>query len=113
MTCGINDDDRSSTKKLKEVFSATAWLATLIFILYAFSSLIIKSWKEYEGYRNGLVVASEKSPAHHFLVTNWLECSPMKQTRAECYASIRGAAAIRGDSFVHQVDAAAMELKLI
>lgn len=84
--------------------------------LWGLVSTISKTWKEYRAgneFRSVLVAASEKSPAHHFLVTNWLQCTPILQTRAGCFASIRDAAASRGEVFVRQVDEAAKELDLI
>lgn len=64
-------------------------------------------------YRAELAAKGAISPAHHFLIANWLECNFYKQTKASCFASIRSAAAAYGDDFVKQVDAAARDLKLV
>lgn len=106
--------------KTIETAKATAGFAILFVVCSAFVwgviSTISNMREEYRAdnrFRSVLVVASKKSPAHHFLVTHWLQCSTLLQTRAGCFASIRQAAASRGDTFVSQVDSAAKELKLI
>jgi hypothetical protein len=56
---------------------------------------------------------AKRSEAHRFLVTNWLQCRPITNTRASCLAGIRGAGASRGVEFVQQIDRAARDMKLI
>lgn len=106
--------------KAMEAAKATVGGAILLVVCGAFLwgaiSTMRNTWMEYRAdneFRSVLVAASEKSPAHHFLVTNWLQCTPLLQTRAGCYSSIRGAAASRGEAFIRQVDEAARELDLI
>lgn len=100
----------------KAVAGGTILLIVCVAFLWGMVAEIDKSWQEYRAsneFRSVLVAASGKSPAHHFLVTNWLQCTQLLQTRAGCYASIRGAAASRGEAFVRQVDESARELGLI
>lgn len=108
---------RHKIKNTLESLSAAAILlllcAAFIWGLFSSASQWWEQQKADNEFRHTLVVASGKSTAHHFLVINWFQCTPLLQTRAGCYASIRGAAASRGEAFVRQVDAAANELGLL
>ena len=111
-------DARRRHKTIEAAKAAVGGIILLVLcgpFLWGAVSSISNAWKEYRAnneFRSVLVAASERSPAHHFLVTNWLQCTPL-QTRAGCYSSIRGAAASRGEAFVRQVDEAARGLDLI
>lgn len=106
--------------KAKEIIASVS-VGVALFLLcvasfFALASTTAETWKQMTAdseFRHVLVAASAKSEAHHFLVKNWLQCSSLFNTRTGCYASIRGAAASRGESFVRQVDSAAKELDLI
>lgn len=106
--------------KTKELVSTLIAGSVLILLCGAFlwgcGQMAVDSWKEHRAdvkFRSELAVAGSKSIAHHFLVSHWLQCKPILQTRASCYSSIRGSAAASGDAFVRQIDAAAKELDLI
>lgn len=106
--------------KAKELASALAAGGLLLLVcgalVWSCGQMVVDSWKEQranEQYRAGLAASGAKSEAHHFLVSNWLQCNSILHTRASCYSAIRGTAASRGDIFVSQVDAAAKELGLI
>jgi hypothetical protein len=104
-------------KKLNGIHGAIFAIAipVTICILVLFYSIkgVRQDLLKEDTYRAELAEKGSISPAHHFLVANWLECNFYKQTKAACFASIRSAAAANGDEFAKQVDAAARELKLV
>lgn len=107
---------RRTMETVKSTTVGAFLLLVCVVMIWGVFSEIGDAWAKVRAddeFRTGLVAASQKSSAHYFLVSNWLQCSPLLHTRAGCYASIRGAAASRGEEFLRQVDAAAMELALI
>lgn len=107
---------RKATAAAQNAAAVIVLVAMIVAVVATLGTTIIDGWKKHRAdneFRAALVEASKKSPAHHFLVTNWLQCSSFLQTPASCYASIRTTAASRGDAFVRQVDEAAKELDLL
>lgn len=88
-----------------------------LFLIMVFLSLVftaINLTSEEKKHENALNALAQKSPAHQFLVKHWLQCkSAPIYSSVMCYSAIRNSAAINGESFVLQVDAAAREMDLL